>query len=281
MNNKERPFDWLHYYNEHPIKTSIFNLGLGDGASKQEPVFENPHWTYGDKIALVNSLSEGNLVKEIARQLGKSPWAIFDMLKQIGRIPEHTSYTRRIFAEVSIPFTEEQYNKAMSRILASSTQSSTQTATSTQEKQDMSKVNANHILSLMQENFTTVKVTFNSHAESERQYTYKARNEMDLKEGDFCIVLARGRYAVVEVKKVDLVPDINLDANYEYDWIVQKVDTVNYLATLEKEKKFIDTYLAIEKEKKRQAAVEDFKKYLPEGSKGATLLIQAIEELNK
>lgn len=111
-----------------------------------------------------------------------------------------------------------------------------------------------HILTLLQENYTTVKVRF---AEGNgKLYTYKAPNDLELKEFDIAVVYASGQYKVVTVMDVDVVPVLDLDAEYDYRWIVQKVDTDAYEERLEREKQFEQLLLQIER-KKQQRAIRD------------------------
>lgn len=275
-NSFNDPREHRAFSNPSGMAMSIdYHGGLGLGKATRSGAI----WTLEDRLKILTMIEIGKTPYDVAYQLGRSLYSIFCQLQHLGILDKSVEYNEKRFGSVSGNLPQRTLKQAYARAYElHETSMQYQKQPNQQEKQDMSKVNANHILSLMQENFTTVKVIFPNDT---LQYTYKARSESGITVGNFCVVLARGQYKVVEVVAVDLVPDINLDADYEYDWIVQKVDATSYQATQEKEKKFIDTFLAIEKEKKRQEAVADFKKYLPEGTEGNRMLTLAIEELNK
>lgn len=85
--------------------------------------------------------------------------------------------------------------------------------------------NVNTIASLMIDNLKSVKVKF--FKDSEKLYTYKTLLT-DLEVDDFVVVSNNNYYKVVQVVEIDDIPDLNIDSNIEYKWIVQKVDAEQY-----------------------------------------------------
>ena len=95
--------------------------------------------------------------------------------------------------------------------------------------------NANTLASLMIEGLKSVRVTFNSNG---REYTYKTL--MDFEVGDLAVVEVSNHFKVVEVVAVDLVPNLSVDSEIEYKWIVQKLDTTDYESCISSEKALSD-----------------------------------------
>ena len=83
-----------------------------------------------------------------------------------------------------------------------------------------------HMISLLQSDYYTIKAIFPS---GSTPYTFKVKKGIDLSVGDHVIVdSSRTGFTVVEVHAIDETPDINLDADFPYSWIVQKVDPSDY-----------------------------------------------------
>lgn len=85
--------------------------------------------------------------------------------------------------------------------------------------------NVNTIASLMINELKSVKVKFSIN--SDKIYTYKTLLT-DLEVDDFAIIKNHDTYKVVQVVEIDDIPDLNIDSNIEYKWIVQKVDDERY-----------------------------------------------------
>lgn len=136
----------------------------------------------------------------------------------------------------------------------------------------------NHLISLLQNDFTTVEVLFPN---SNSSYTYKVPLSMvqeGLKPLDMVVVPARSGFSVATVYTIHDSPQIDLDAPFEYRWIVQKVDTTAYDTRILREREFTESMKAIEKEKRKAEALEDFKKFLP--ADALPLLDGAVAKLN-
>jgi len=145
-------------------------------------------------------------------------------------------------------------------------------------KKKGNKMNHNHVAALLQENFTTVGVTFYN---SSTVYTYKVKTPHTLVLGDHVVVLASGYLKVAAVVKIDEQPQIDTDLDCNYQWIVQKVDKTEWEYLNEKESRFIEALKEVEKQKKRAEVIEDFKKHLAVDSAAAALLDSAVKQLNQ
>ena len=83
-----------------------------------------------------------------------------------------------------------------------------------------------HMISLLQTNYTTVKAQYlNRLGTQYKDYTYKVPLDAGVKVDDFVVVESSVTgYAVALVVKVDESPDINLDAPYQYSWIIKELN---------------------------------------------------------
>lgn len=153
-----------------------------------------------------------------------------------------------------------------------------------------------HMLSLLQEGFTTIHVVFSSkpgygvpqppdygrRPVEQKTYTYKARLEDNIQVDDTVVVESpTDGFVCVKVVAVDAVPDIDLDADFEYKWIVQKVDTTIYEKMNEKEKEFQLAMQEVERQKKRDELQKQFEETIPEGSEAWMIFNGAVKSLNQ
>lgn len=125
---------------------------------------------------------------------------------------------------------------------------------------------AAHILSLIQNDYTTIGVQFKPH---DKVYTYKALLADNIAVGDKVVlqsVYAPFNYAVGNVDRVDETPQIDTNAPYDYKWIIQRVDTTRHDALVSVEQRFIATVQELERKRIQQAAVAEFSASFPEGS---------------
>lgn len=90
-----------------------------------------------------------------------------------------------------------------------------------------------HILSLLQSGFTTASVSYNLNYKDDaglnfredKLYTFK--HNLNLQPGDLVVVPgaeAIGGFVLCVVVEAHEEPEIDLDANFEYKWIVSKVE---------------------------------------------------------
>ena len=119
----------------------------------------------------------------------------------------------------------------------------------------------NHILSLLQSNYTTCKVTY---AVGEKQYvsgvnklyTFKTNIE-GLKVEDIVVVPSSSAegFAVCRVKEVHEFPEIDTDAPWDYKWIVSKVDMESYEEILKAEEEALKDLRKMQQSAVRQQAL--------------------------
>lgn len=134
----------------------------------------------------------------------------------------------------------------------------------------------NPILSLLQGVYTTVDVRFENPG---KLYTYKTR--IPFKRGDNAIVDVRGVLKLVEVVNVHHTPKIDYAATFEYQWIVQKVDTTAYEKVLEGEAELQNHFNVLDRLERKQALIDTFEKTYPEGSKTREYWFAKVKPLLK
>jgi hypothetical protein len=108
-----------------------------------------------------------------------------------------------------------------------------------------------NIASMMIENLKTIAVKFPT---TNKRYTYKTVDDFEV--GDFVVVKAQGEFKVVEVVEVHKVPQIDVESNIKYQWVIQKVDTASYDEMNLREEKFADHLLEIQQKAVRANATK-------------------------
>lgn len=158
-----------------------------------------------------------------------------------------------------------------------------------------------HMFSLLDQTYTTVRVQFPSYNPDDRYeeghkapklkgapwqdtpsaqgYIYKVPLAWDLQVDDELIVDTSAGLIMTTVVRVDDVPEIDVDANFDYKWAVQKVDRTEYNALVDKEKRFSSSLQEIERVKHRDAIVASFRESLPEGTEARRLFEQTTATL--
>lgn len=95
-------------------------------------------------------------------------------------------------------------------------------------------MNPNHLISLLQANYQTIGVhckDSRTGAPTEKEYTYKAPDAMELEVGDEVIIESPYAGMVVAiVSRLDGYAAIDLSREYAYKWVVQKVEVEAYHA---------------------------------------------------
>lgn len=131
-------------------------------------------------------------------------------------------------------------------------------------------MNHRHLITLLQENYTTVSVVFTgaeTDSEDLKRYTYKLPLGDYYEPGDFAVVMTPSGLKLVQIVEIHVKPRIDLQAEYTYKWIVQKVDMSEYNARVEKEEAFLDILTDIERTHQRNILLEKFQEYLDPESK--------------
>jgi hypothetical protein len=134
----------------------------------------------------------------------------------------------------------------------------------------------NHIISLLQQNYTTVGVRFiervvrgsspsafsvSEYNENSKVYAYKAPLNLNLQAGDF-VVVPNGLsnkdifpFVMARVTGVDERARIDFNTSKHYKWIVQKIDTAQYDAIIGAERAMHDVLQAAEERRQRESFV--------------------------
>lgn len=108
-------------------------------------------------------------------------------------------------------------------------------------------------------------------------YDYKVPKSWDVEVGDQLIVdTPNGKTQIVLVEAVDHAANIDPDADHSYRWAVQKVDRTEYHTLVDKEEKFQQTMLEIERTAQREQAAAKYREHLPEGSEASRLFDEAV-----
>ena len=137
-----------------------------------------------------------------------------------------------------------------------------------------------HMISLLQTNYTTVKVQYlNGRVAQDKDYAYKVPLDAGVRVDDFVVVESSVTgYSVAKVVKVDESPDINLDAPYQYPWIIQKINLDPYYERQERERRIQQQLFKLEQRKQRVNIVEQFRAMLRDSD--LTAFESVIKELN-
>lgn len=111
---------------------------------------------------------------------------------------------------------------------------------------------------------------------SQKSFTYKAPESYNVKPGDYVVVEGPdGDFKIVRAIKVG--EPIDLNANYDYKFIVQKIDTRGYDACVAQETNIRAMLLAAEQQRQKEEVIESYKKAYPEGSQARKDLEAALE----
>jgi hypothetical protein len=111
-------------------------------------------------------------------------------------------------------------------------------------------------------------------------FTYKVPRAWNVEEGDQLLVLApQDGLKVVLVVRADKDPVIDVDADFDYRWAVQKVDLTEFQALTLREQEFGVQLQEIERVKQRESLMESFRNSLPEGSAARNLFEQTTAAL--
>lgn len=112
-------------------------------------------------------------------------------------------------------------------------------------------------------------------------YVFKVPKLWDVKVGQVLVVPGKDTLmSFVTVVRVDEVPEIDIDANHDYKWAIQAVDTTEYEALVDNEKRFKAGMMEVERTKQRELLVNSFRDSLPEGSEARRLFDQTTAVLS-
>jgi hypothetical protein len=153
-----------------------------------------------------------------------------------------------------------------------------------------------HLYTLLDTTFTTIAVAFKQRAsttkpplkmekgelsindafEPAQTFIYKVRKDEGIKVDDAVVVESpQNGLMIVRVVAVHDAPQIDLDAPFEYKWIIQKIDRTAHDEQVDKERRFNDMMLEVERTRQREATLGNMREHLPEGSEARRLFDQA------
>lgn len=157
--------------------------------------------------------------------------------------------------------------------------------------------NLNHLVSLLQEGYTTVAVVFQKvddvdiapwgAGQSQQpqmprnpgvQYTYKCPLDIGVVKGDLVILppSSAGKLpSIGTVVEVHGEPELNFESGIEYKWLIGKVDFTMYQDTLVKEQQIMSILRETERKKQRAALLEHYQLALPDDAEGRKIFDQA------
>lgn len=133
-------------------------------------------------------------------------------------------------------------------------------------------MNNRHLMTLLQENYTTVEAIFTgkqSDADNPdlKRYTYKIPLNAGYVEGDFAVVVSPSGLTVVMIVKIHQKPKIDLDSEFTYKWLVQRLDLTEYEERQQKEETFLEMLTDIERTHQRNILLNKFQECLDEESR--------------
>lgn len=159
--------------------------------------------------------------------------------------------------------------------------------------------NLNHLVSLLQEGYTTIGVVFAAGAQpvqraddmaawdpsypgqapraaSAQIYTYKCHFECIV--GDLVIVppSSAGKLpSIATVVRLDSEPELNFESGVEYKWAIGCVDTAAYDHTMERERDLIRMLRENQKKEQRAKLLASYQLSLPEDAESRKIFDQA------
>ena len=103
-------------------------------------------------------------------------------------------------------------------------------------------------------------------------YTFKAEVDSGLVVGDFAVVHANDALKIVKIVQVHATPNIDINARYEYKWVVQKIDFTAFKTRHKEQKGINDMLTALEIAERQEALMARLDKMSAKDSTFATLL---------
>lgn len=116
-----------------------------------------------------------------------------------------------------------------------------------------SQVRMSHLLTLLQDDYTTIRVRFK---ETAKLYTYKVPKSMVLEVGDMVVVPTRDEFSLATVHRIDDEPDIDVTRPYEIKWVVQRVDMADWKRQQEIEAVALERLKSNQRKAAREAALK-------------------------
>lgn len=137
-----------------------------------------------------------------------------------------------------------------------------------------------NVVALMDESANTVKVVFPEGNNSKR-YTFLTDQPFEV--GDHAVVeswYTSSGMAIVEVVEVDDVPDIDPEANYEYRWLVQRVDKETHREREQRMKQATEQMRTVRRRSQREQVRDHVRQAFAHSDEGMRGLNELLNYLN-
>lgn len=112
-------------------------------------------------------------------------------------------------------------------------------------------------------------------------YTFKINTSEFPVIGDHVVVSTTKGMRVGVIREVHASPQIDLHADYDYKWVVGKINMDDYLATLHREKAFTTALEEIERQKQREEVRKSFAESMGDSDLLTNMFNGAISSLNQ
>lgn len=116
-------------------------------------------------------------------------------------------------------------------------------------------------------------------AQPVKGYVYKVLKDDGYKVGDIAVALTERGMVLVTVVEVHETPELDLDADFDYKWLVQRVDTTRLAEQQQAEKNFQIAILEIERRKQRDRLKQELMSFYGDTPEGLELLNASIAQL--
>lgn len=196
--------------------------------------FHGEPWTGAQEERLESLWRKRHSLDSMSQYMGRTKIAIVARLEKLGLDPEYANESVRPTTNITI--------------------------TNNLTKKEPMMQNFQHLLALLQKNYTTVAVKFDTQPGSEhaKQYTYKVPLSMadGLDKGDLLVVPARNFFTVVSVVEVHDSPQIDVKNPLALKWAVQKVDRTAYDDQTAREEQAIKQVEVAERRRAQEEALQ-------------------------
>lgn len=122
-------------------------------------------------------------------------------------------------------------------------------------------VNHMHLITLLQEGYTTCRVSFPEKGtysrDEEKTYTYKIPKDAGIAVGDRVVVYGGKELKVARVTEVHDEPQIDFKAPYALKWVVQRVDLTQYEEHAVREAAALDHLTRVQRKKEQEQLLKE------------------------
>ncbi|MDO5651072.1 MAG: hypothetical protein Q4G13_02910, partial [Moraxella sp.] len=112
-------------------------------------------------------------------------------------------------------------------------------------------------------------------------YTFKAEIGSDFQVGDYAVVHARNELKVVRIVQVHDTPMIDVNANFEYKWVIQKIDFAPFKKRHAEQKRIGQTLAKLDIIERREVLMTRLKKAMAQDDEFASEVQAIITQLTQ